>query len=339
MSERESYREFWRKATVAVAGGGSWGTVLAHLISKQVAEVRILVRQEDQARSINSQRANPHYVPELQLSGRVKAYPSLDRVFEGKVNALVWALPSDVSRTEARRIAGLVQGDEYIFHATKGIEPGTNRRMSEILREELPCPRIGVISGPNLAGEIARGEPAATVVASRFDDVIFAGQALFGGEGFRVLGDHDLVGIEWAGALKNIYGIAAGAVEAKGLGWNTKAMLYTFALEEIVRFTVPLGARASTLSGVAGLGDLVATCSSPLSRNFRVGFRLAQGESLAQVLEEIGQTAEGVRTAQTVVEYARQRKLSLPIAEAVHGLVTGQVSVDELLKTVSGANS
>jgi glycerol-3-phosphate dehydrogenase (NAD(P)+) len=326
------YREFWKRANVAVIGGGSWGTVLAHLASKQAAEIRILVRQEDQARSINSQRANPNYVPELQLNERVKAYPSLDRVFEGKIHALIWALPSDVSRQEAKRMASMIRGDEYIFHATKGIEPDTNKRISQILREELPCARIGVISGPNLAAEIAKGEPASTVVASAFDDVIAAGQGLFHSDRFRVYGEHDMVGIEWAGAMKNIYAIAAGAVEAMGLGWNTKSMLFTLALREMVRFTLPLGAKESSLAGLAGMGDLIATCASPQSRNFRVGFRLANGEKLEQVLEEIGQTAEGVRTARTVVTYARSRKIEMPIAEGVHQLVTGQIQAPELIE-------
>jgi glycerol-3-phosphate dehydrogenase (NAD(P)+) len=339
MSELERYRAFWSKATVVVAGGGSWGTVLAHLAARHVAEVRISVRQEEQARAINDQHVNPQYLPNLQLNERVKAYPTLDEVFQGKVHGVIWALPSDVSRTEAKRLAARLEGDEYLFHATKGIEPVTNCRISEVLSAELPCPRIGVISGPNLALEISEGQPAATVVASRLEDVIRAGRALLEGPGFQVLGSHDLVGIEWAGAMKNIYAIAAGAVEARGWGWNTKAMLFTFALDEMVRFTVPLGAQASTLEGVAGMGDLVATCSSPQSRNFRVGYRLAQGEALNAVLSEIGQTAEGVRTARTVVAFARQRKIALPLAEAVLALLQGEVPVDTFLNRVGGRAS
>ncbi len=328
------YRAFWNKATVVVAGGASWGTVLAHQASLHAAEVRILVRQEDQARSINSQHANPNYLPDLQLNQRVKAYPSLDRVFEGKVHALIWALPSDVSRQEAKRIARLMQGDEYIFHATKGIEPVTHKRISEILREELPCARIGVISGPNLASEIAKGEPAATVVASAFDDVITAGKGLFHSDTFRVYGDHDMVGIEWAGAMKNIYAIAAGAIDALGYGWNTKSMLLTLSLREMIQFTLPLGAKESTLGGLAGMGDLIATCSSSQSRNFRVGYRLAKGEKLELVLEEIGQTAEGVRTARTVVEFARALKKELPIAECVFDLLSGRLTAAQLVASL-----
>jgi glycerol-3-phosphate dehydrogenase (NAD(P)+) len=340
-------KDFWRKANVVVIGGGNWGTVLAHLASQNAGDVRIWVRDEEQARSINSTRTNPGYVEGLQLGERVHAYSDLERVFDfrgnfgggsrgggqgdGRVDVVVWALPSAACREQARRLAPFFRGDELILHATKGIEEGSMKRISEILREEIPCPRIGVVSGPNLANEVARGEPAATVVASRFDEVIEAGLAIFSTPQFRVYSASDVVGVEWAGTLKNILAIAAGALDALNLGWNARAMMMTRGLAEMVRFGVAHGAELTTFLGLAGMGDLLATCSSPLSRNYRVGAALAQGEPLAQVLEKLGSTAEGVRTTRTVHEYARERGISMPITEGVYHLLQGTTPVRELM--------
>jgi glycerol-3-phosphate dehydrogenase (NAD(P)+) len=282
--------DFWRNSKVAVIGGGSWGTVLAQLVSENCNDVRIWTREEDRARAINSTRMNPDYVQNLQLNSHVKAYVDLERVLEGGVDAVIWALPSKATRQEARKFSALLRGTEILWHATKGIEEGTLKRMTEVLREELPLRRIGVISGPNLATEIARGEPAATVVASDFEEVVHAGQALLNTPRFRVYSSRDVVGIEWAGTLKNILAIASGALDGMGMGWNARSMLISRGLAEMVRFGVAMGGQESTFLGLAGVGDLLATCSSPLSRNYRVGSGLAQGLRLESVLEQLGST-------------------------------------------------
>jgi glycerol-3-phosphate dehydrogenase (NAD(P)+) len=324
-------RDFWRKGRVAVIGGGSWGTVLAQIVSENCNDVRVWVREEDRARTINSQRRNPDYVSDLQLNPHIKAYVDIERVFEGGVDGIVWVLPSKATRIEARRIAPILKGTEVLWHATKGIEPGSLKRMTEVLREELPVRRIGVISGPNLATEIARGEPAATVVASSFNEVISAGQDLLNGPKFRVYSSSDVIGIEWAGTLKNILAIASGALDGLGLGWNARAMLISRGLAEMVRFGVAMGGEEGTFLGLAGVGDLLATCSSPLSRNYRVGSGLAKGGSLQQVLEELGSTAEGVQTSQVVAAHARDHGIYMPITQAVDSLLTGGVTVKELV--------
>ena len=324
-------KDFWRKSAVAVIGGGSWGTVLAHLASKNCNDVRLWVREEERARSMNATRTNPRYVSGLSLSGNIRALSEPERVFEGGVQGVIWCLPSKFCRTEAKLLASLFHGDEVVLHATKGIEEGTLKRVSEILREELPSPRIGVVSGPNLADEVARGEPAATVVASQFAEVVSAGQMILSTERFRVYGATDVIGVEWAGTLKNVLAIAAGALDALQLGWNTRAMLISRGLAEMVRFGVAMGGEQSTFLGLAGVGDLLATCSSPLSRNYRVGFGLGQGKKLEQILIELGSTAEGVKTAQSVWEFAKARRIYMPITEGVASLIQGGSSVPDVL--------
>lgn len=323
--------DFWRKSTIAVLGGGSWGTVLAELVSKNVQDVRFWVRNEERARAINATRQNERYTSGMPLSRNIVAMSSIERVLDGGVHALIWALPSEACRAEAKRIAPLLTGEELILHATKGIEAKTLKRVSEMLRAELPSRRIGVISGPNLAAEIQRGDPSATVVASNFEEVIEAGRQVLTSSSFRVYGSNDVIGVEWAGTFKNILAIAAGALDALKLGWNTRALLYTRGIAEMSRFGVMMGADSRTFQGLAAAGDVIATCSSPSSRNYRVGVGLALGKTLDEVLSEIGSTAEGVRTTRTIHEFARRQGLYLPITEGVYAMIEGQAKASELL--------
>ena len=322
-----SQKDFWSRAKIAVIGGGSWGTVLGQLASQNVAEVRLWVREEERARQINSTRSNPKYVSSLILNSRIKAYSELERVFEGGVQAVIWVLPSKVARVAAKNIAPFLTGEEILIHASKGIEPGTLKRISEILSEELPSPRIGVLSGPNLADEIARNEPAATVVASAFPEVIDAAQCFLSTQRFRVYGATDVIGVEWAGTLKNVLAIASGALDAMSFGWNTRGMLISRGLAEMVRFGLVMGADYDTFLGLAGVGDLLATCSSPLSRNYRVGFGIGQGKSIETILAEVQSTAEGVATATSVWD----RNIYMPITEGVVHLVRDRAPVSEVL--------
>ncbi|MEK6706835.1 MAG: NAD(P)H-dependent glycerol-3-phosphate dehydrogenase [Bdellovibrionota bacterium] len=324
--------DFWRNSKVAVIGGGSWGTVLANLLSENCLEVRLWLRDSELARAINATKTNERYLPGYRLSHKISAYSEISRVLDGDVNAVVLALPSSACRHEARNMAALLGGHEFIFHATKGVEADTLKRMSEVLSEELPCRRIGVISGPNLAQEIARGEPAATVVASGFDEVLDAGQALFGSALFRIYRSCDMIGVEWAGTLKNILAIASGALDAMKFGWNSRAMLITRGLAEIVRFGVAMGAKEGTFLGLAGLGDMLATCGSPLSRNYRVGMRMAKGDRLSDIIKDLGGTAEGIMTTRTVWRYSKARGISMPITESVFQLLEENVSVKEAIQ-------
>lgn len=326
------HKDFWRKAKVGVIGGGNWGSVLANLVSQNCRDVRVWIRNEESVRSINATRLNLEYAAGMQFRDNVHPFSSIERVFEGGLDFVIWALPSKISREKARSFAPLFRGDELIVHGTKGIEHGSLKRISEVLKEELPCRRIGVISGPNLANEIIRGDPAATVVASTFSEVCDVGQFLFAGNQFRVYRETDVIGVEWAGTLKNILAIAAGALDAMNLGWNARAMLMTLGLAEMVRFGTAMGGKESTFLGLAGVGDLLATCSSNLSRNYRVGNRLAQGEPLDVILNELESTAEGVLTTHSVWEFALKHQISMPITEGVYRLLKGGVSASDLMK-------
>lgn len=322
-------KAFWSNSKIAVLGGGSFGTVLANLAAKNVGQVTLYVRAEDQARQMNSTRMNPNYVKELVLDEKIRAVSSYDKVFESPLDLVVFALPSSATRDQAKLIAKYLKGHELVLHATKGIEEQSLKRISTVLKEELPVSRIGAISGPNLANEIAKNEPAATVVASPFKEVIEAGEQVFSGPRFRVYTSDDLVGVEWGGTLKNIFAIASGILDSVGFGWNTRALLLSRGLAEIVRFGVAMGAKPDTFLGLSGMGDLIATCSSNQSRNFRVGYQLAKGEKLEDVIANLGQVAEGVRTTKIVYEFARSRNVEMPITEVVYQILQGTWTVEQ----------
>ncbi len=326
-------KDFWHKSTVVVIGGGSWGTVLANLASQNCERVRLYVREESQARSINSTRANPKH-PEMRLSSKVLALTDLDRVFEGKVDAVIWALPAAICREQAREYSSRFTGQEVLIHVTKGVEAGSLKRISEVLREEIPCPRLGVLSGPNIAQEISEGQPAATVIASAFDEVLIAGEAIFSSPVFHVYRSRDMVGVEWAGALKNILAIAAGALDACGMGSNARAFLITQGLDELIRFTTALGGKTETMVSLAGIGDILATCTSPLSRNFRVGHQLAEGHTLQEILDDLGHVAEGVWTTQSIHEFARENKILMPIVAGVYDILQRKNTREDILRSL-----
>ena len=322
-------KDFWSNARVAILGGGSFGTVLANLAAKNCSQVMMYVRQEDQVRIMNSTRTNPNYVQDLVLDSKIRAVSDYQKLFETPLDLIISALPSGATREQAKTMAPFFKGHEIVLHATKGIEETSLKRISQVLGEELPVLRIGAISGPNLAGEIVKGEPAATVVASVFEDVNQAGEAVLSNPLFRVYTCSDLIGVEWGGTLKNIFAIASGILDSKGLGWNMKSLLLSRGLAEMVRFGVAMGAQAETFLGLAGMGDLIATCSSNQSRNFRVGYNLAQGKTLEEVLAELGQVAEGVRTTRIVYEFAKSRNVEMPITEAVYKILQGEWNVEQ----------
>ncbi len=327
-------KDFWLNEEILVLGGGSWGSVLANLAAPQVKSVKLWVRTEEHARQINSTRGNARYFKKMTLPSNITAVADLDRAFESEVKAIVWALPSSVSRVIAKRVTQFLKGDEILIHATKGVEQGSLKRISEVLEEEMPIARIGVLSGPNLAAEISQGKPAATVVASKFDEVIRAGKRLLQNPKFKVEHSNDMIGVEWAGTLKNVLAIAAGALESAELGWNARSVLMAEGLSEMVRFGEAMGAEKDTFLGLAGIGDLLATCT-PLSRNYRVGLGLGQNKNLDQILSELGSTAEGVATARHVAEFSRDRQIKMPITDAVDLLIQNKIKASELLGFLS----
>lgn len=310
---------------VAVLGGGNWGTVLAQLLAERASEVRLWIRDEETARAVSATRQHPDAAPNMRLNERVRAITDLSQCFADEVPVIVWALPARSCRDVAREAATLFKGHEILLHATKGIEAGTLKRVSQVLREELPIRRVGVISGPNLSAEIARGEPAVTVVASPFAEVRQMGFELLNSARFRVVESEDLAGVEWAGALKNIFAIAAGAFDQLKLGSNARAWMLNRGLMEMQEIARSLSQREvefATFLGPAGIGDLMATAASAQSRNYRVGWERAAGKSLDQILEQLGSVAEGVETARKI---AVTSQLPIPLVRSIVEWLEGRI--------------
>ena len=303
-----------------VVGGGSFGTTIASLLAENDKRVALWVRRGEQAREINREHTNERYLTGFTLPAKVLATTNLESAVRAAPIIIV-AIPTKSFREVAKSIGDYIQGDQVLVHATKGLEVDTFKRMSELLREETCCRKIGVVSGPNLAVEIMRGHPAGAVLASRYQEVIERVQGLFAGGRMRMYGGRDVIGTELGGAFKNIIALATGVSDGMGFGDNTKSLLMTRGLSEMVRFGVALGANILTFGGLAGIGDLMATCASPLSRNYRVGQGLAAGDRLDDIIERLGQVAEGVPTAAAVHSQAIDLGLDMPIVRVVHGML------------------
>jgi len=304
--------------TVVVIGAGSWGTTVAGLCTR-AAEVLLWARRPEVAHEVTVSHTNAAYLPGHELPTALAATSNLAEA-AAAADILVVAVPSHGLRAVIQAAGPHVAPGTPVVSLAKGVEQGTLLRMTEVVRQILPESPVGVLSGPNLAKEVAAGQPAASVVA--FTDLALAGKlmGLLGGPRFRVYTNDDVVGCELAGALKNVVAIAVGMAHGMGFGDNTKASLITRGLAELSRLGVALGGRPLTFSGLAGMGDLVATCFSPQSRNRTVGAALGAGMTIGQVVAEMKMVAEGVKTSRAVVDLARRAGLDLPIAEAVAGV-------------------
>lgn len=309
------------KERVAVIGGGSWGTTLAHLAAMAGDEEVVLwMRDPDAVREVNERRTNRRYLGDVKLAPTVRATTDLGDAVAG-TRLVIVCVPSSAFREVAGAAGEFVTGDQILLSATKGLEPVTFARMSQVLAEETCARKVGAISGPNLAKEMIAGQPSATVVASRYREAIVVGARLLHSRVMRVYGNRDVKGVELAGALKNVVAIATGVAHGLGMGLNVRAMIITRGLAEVQRLGVKLGADPHTFAGLAGIGDLMATASSELSRNFRVGVGLSQGRPLPEILEELGEVAEGVNTTRVALELARSVDVPLPITEGVGRLL------------------
>jgi glycerol-3-phosphate dehydrogenase (NAD(P)+) len=299
---------------MAVAGATSWGLTLASLVAPRCDKVTVLARTSEEASIIDTARGLPR-LPSLTLPANVAVRP-LQQV--GTFDGLVVAVPSRTLRQFMTRLQDVSRVP--LLSATKGLEPGTNLRMSQVL-SELGFGNISVLSGPNLADEVSRGLPAAAVVASQNPDSAKWWQELVSTRTFRAYRAEDVVGVELAGALKNVVAIAAGAAAGMGFGANTIAAIVTRGLAEMTRLGVAMGANADTFRGLAGVGDLSATCFSPLSRNHRFGALLAGGHTPPDALAAIGQAVEGINAAYVAVELGRKHGLEMPISESVSAVL------------------
>ena len=300
---------------VAVLGGGSWGTTVAHLCAHNAPTV-LWARSEETAHQINTEHQNRRYLEGYQLHESLGATTDLAEALE-RADLLVLGVPSQVFRQTVRRAAPLVRPWIPVISLTKGLELDTGKRMTEVVEDELPGHPVGVLTGPNLAKEIVAGAAAASVVAMRDRVVAHSLQDVFHSNLFRVYTNDDLVGCELGGALKNVVAIASGMADGLGAGDNTRSAVITRGLAEITRLGVAMGGSPMTFAGLAGMGDLIATCISPQSRNRTVGQRLGEGMRIDEVIAEMDQVAEGVKSCRIVQALARERDVSTPITDEV----------------------
>jgi glycerol-3-phosphate dehydrogenase (NAD(P)+) len=300
---------------VAVIGAGSWGTAVAALAVRNVPTV-LWARREELAREIRTAHRNTDYLPDFELPAALQATSSLEEAVTD-ADVLVMGVPSHGFRDILGQLAPYAPGGVPVISLAKGVEQGSLKRMTEVVADVLPGHAAGVLTGPNLAKEILAGYPAASVVAMEDDALCVDLQQAFSTDVFRVYRNPDVVGCEVAGALKNVMAIAAGMADGMGFGDNTRAALVTRGLAELSRLGIALGGDPLTFSGLAGMGDLVATCISRQSRNRYVGEELGKGRSIEDITAEMNMVAEGVKSSRAVVELAHRHDIEMPIAEQV----------------------
>ncbi len=333
---------------VGVIGAGTFGTALANLLALN-NPVYLYVRNKESYENILANKENKSQ----KLHPNIEATQDLEKVCN-ECTLLYPVVNSPNFRSLCQSIAPYLRPDHLIIHGTKGlsidvdIERNENGQlyllkeqvhtMTEIIRQETIVLRVGCLSGPNLAMELAQNKPAATVIASRFNEVIEVGKASIRNDRFRVYGSNDVVGVELAGVLKNIIAIASGIAHGLGLGENARAMLMTLGLEEMIQIGQTMGSKTDAFYGIAGIGDLIATCSSQSSRNFSLGLRLAKGEIFGNILEDIHETTEGVLTTRTAYAISQTYGLKTPIIEAIYNILFEQASVKQSMAQLVAVN-
>jgi glycerol-3-phosphate dehydrogenase (NAD(P)+) len=317
---------------VAIFSAGSWGTAFSMVLADAGNEVALWARREEVAKSINEQRENPDYLPGIELSPSVSATHDAEAALAG-ADMVVLATPSQSLRANLVQWAPYIERDAVMVSLMKGVELGTLKRMSEVIAEVTGAgpERIAVISGPNLAMEIARREPAASVVACADEGVAQRIQARCHAPAFRPYTSVDVLGCELGGAYKNVVGLAVGMAVGLGFGDNTTASVITRGLAETARLAMALGANPLTLMGLAGLGDLVATCSSPLSRNRSFGVKLGQGMTTEEIYATSRQVAEGAKSCSSLLALAQRTGVDAPIAHHVDAVVAGRMTAQEMM--------
>jgi glycerol-3-phosphate dehydrogenase (NAD(P)+) len=309
---------------VAVLGAGSWGTTFAKVLADGGADVALWARRPELAREISQSKRNSEYLPGINLPRRVWASTRLPEVLESAAEVYI-SVPSQSLRENLRIVCELIPADAVIVSLMKGIESSTRFRMSEVIEQELGVgpDRIAVASGPNLALEIAKEQPTAAVISSESLETATTIALTATNPYFRSYVNTDVIGTEFGGVLKNLIAVAIGIVDGVGYGENTKASIITRGLVEMTDFAVAFGARAETLAGLAGLGDLIATCESPLSRNNTAGRLLGQGYSYADVIRQMNQTAEGLASVAPILELALSKGVEMPIVSQVAEVLAG----------------
>jgi glycerol-3-phosphate dehydrogenase (NAD(P)+) len=311
-----------RKESVAVVGAGSWGTAFAAMLSGRHGTVTLWAHETEVCADLRDRRENRAFLPGIVLPEGVRPTNDLAEAVSGKT-VVVFAVPSQYLRVVAARTAAHLSPEACLVSLAKGMENGTRKRMTEVLSEASPehAPRVAALSGPTFAREVAEGMPTGATVAARDLSVARRLQRALSGSRFRLYADDDVTGVEIGGALKNVMAIAAGMADGLGFGHNARALLISRGLAEISRLGVRLGAQPQTFAGLAGMGDLVLTCTGDLSRNRTVGTRVGRGERIGDVLSGMTMVAEGVRTAVSAVDLSRRTGVPMPISEQVHDIL------------------
>ncbi len=318
---------------ISVIGGGSFGTVIANIVANNGYDVSFWIRSSKQAAQINEYHENTQYLPGYALNEKVKATLNMADAVDGS-GLIFIAIPSMSFREVVRSVVACAPPDALLVSTTKGIEPDSFLLMSQVLAQESPSAKTGVLSGPNLAKEIAAGHLTGTVIASEHKEVRDTVKDALKSKTFRVYTNNDIFGVELGGSLKNIYAIIAGIAAAMGMGFNTNSMLVTRSLAEMARFGKELGADPMTFLGLAGVGDLVVTCSTPLSRNYRLGYALGKGTSIESALADIGQVVEGVSTVKSVKEKADELNVYMPLATGLYKIIYEHQSISNIISSL-----
>lgn len=324
---------------IAVLGGGSFGTAIANIVAGNGHDTRQWMRDPERARDCREMGENHYYLPGVPLHPELKVTSDLEEAVDGCKIVFV-AIPSKSFREVVQRVAPLLADGTMLISTTKGVEQDGFHLMSDILREETTDMRIGVLSGPNFAKEVVEGHYTATVIASEDESLCATIQKVLHSETFRVYSSNDVFGVELAGALKNIYAIVTGLAAALDRGQNTISLLITRALAEMMRFAEAMGADPMTFIGLAGVGDLILTCSSDLSRNYRVGYLVGKGRALEEAVAEIGQVAEGVNTVRLIKHKADEMGVYMPLVSAIHAILFEERPIPEVIRDLmSGAQT
>ena len=319
--------------TLAIIGAGGWGTALSIALARNAETIRLWVYEADLCESLRQTRTNGLYLPGFLIPPNVTPTGEMQAALDGAA-VVILAVPSRHMRAVCREMTSCARPGQVFLSAAKGLERGTLLRMSEVIRESLGnvAQQLGVLSGPTFAREVAHGLPAALVVASEDESLAVAMQQQLSTPSFRLYTNNDVIGVELAGAVKNVIAIAAGVCEGTGLGTNAIAAVVTRGLAEMTRLACACGARRETLTGLAGLGDLVLTCTGPLSRNRSTGVELGRGRSLQDIVSSTHMAIEGIPTASATLELARRHGLAMPITEQVHAMLHGNVTPQQALR-------
>ena len=324
---------------IAIIGTTSWGMTLGVVLARKELEVRLWARTEEEASKLRGQGTAPHLLPDITFPPQLKVTSSLSEALD-RANAVILAMPSQTMRQNIKLVKGYLKKSMLIVSAAKGLEIGTGKRMSEVIAEEIKPhlqSNICVLSGPNLHKEVLKGLPASAVVAAEDEAIVRKAQRLLTAPNYRVYTNHDVIGVELGGALKNIIAIGAGMVDGLGYGDNAKAAFTSRGLTEMAALGVALGASPLTLSGLAGLGDLIATCASPLSRNHYVGVELVKGRQLKRITASMAGIAEGVNTTAAVWDIAQKLQLEMPITEKLYQVLHKDADARRVVAELLGA--